>query len=52
MTYYKAYISKSCLLYMEVYEPIKSIMGYLCRGNMGWELIHIPFWNLDRMLFF
>ena len=29
---------------MVVSEPIKSFVGYLRKGNMRWELIHIPFW--------
>ena len=44
--YYEAYISKYRLLYMVVSEPIKSFMGYLRKGNTGWELIHIPFCTL------
>ena len=43
---YEAYISKYRLLYMVVSEPIKSFMGYLHKGNTGWELIHIPFCTL------
>ena len=43
---YEAYVSKYRLLYMVVSEPIKSFMGYLRKGNTGWELIHIPFCTL------
>ena len=43
---YEAYVSKYRLLYMVVSEPIKSFVGYLHKGNMGWELIHIPFCTL------
>ena len=44
--YYEAYVSKYRLLYMVVSEPIKSFVGYLRKGNTGWELIHIPFCTL------
>ena len=40
---HEAYVSKYRLLYMVVSEPIKSFVGYLRKGNTGWELIHIPF---------
>ena len=43
---YEAYVSKYRLLYMVVSEPIKSFVGYLRKGNTGWELIHIPFCTL------
>ena len=36
---YEAYVSKYRLLYMVVSEPIKSFVGYLRKGNTGWELI-------------
>ena len=46
MHLYEAYVSKYRLLYMVVSEPIKSFVGYLRKGNTGWELIHIPFCTL------